>query len=61
MSTTPERLRELLTKASNELAFCRVFVSSREKIAPIGLELYDALRTEIDAALTDSLERAPNA
>ena len=38
---------KLLKEALEELDHCRVFVSSREKIAPVGLEQYDELRERI--------------
>ena len=42
---------ELLREIADELAHVRVFVSSREKIHPDGLKLFDELRVKIDACL----------
>lgn len=41
----------LLEYVQTELQHCRVFVSTKERIHPVGLEQYDSLIKEVSAAV----------
>lgn len=53
-----KRWIDLLSDAGMELARCKVFVGSREKMHPDGLILYQELLDRIDAAI-DAARGAP--
>jgi len=43
---------ELLKKIQIELRFCRIFITSREKMHPTGIKLYDKLCQDIEKVIT---------
>lgn len=54
----PIDLLALLKEVQIELRHCRVFVTSREKSHPTGVELYDELAAKVDAAIVAFPEEA---
>lgn len=49
-------LYELLGESGMELARCKIFVGSREKMHPDGLTLYQELLDRIDAAVEKGIK-----
>jgi len=44
-------LISLLEKVETEMKHCRVFVTTKERIHPVGLELYDETHSEVKQSI----------